>query len=187
MDGGQDILTDDTLIEHDGILIVVTLPWHVGNEQVTTQGELTILCGIALCQDVTLLHTLSLITDRTEVNGHILVGTTELRNTILLEGWLEADELLILRTVVQDTDGRCVNIVDHTITLSSYHRTRVLTNLLLNTCSHNRSLIMKQRYCLTHHVRSHQRTVSVIMLQERNEGGSDRGDLLGRDIDQIDI
>ena len=43
MDGGQDIFTDDALVEHNGILVVITLPRHVGNQQVLTQCQLTVL------------------------------------------------------------------------------------------------------------------------------------------------
>ena len=177
MDRGQDILTDDALVKHDGILIVVTLPRHVSHKEVTTQCQLTILGGITLGQDITLLHTLALITDRTQVDGHILVGTTELRDTIFLQGRLEADKLLIFGTVVKDTDGRSVNILHDTIALGSHHRTRILTNLLLK----------EQGNSLAHHVRSHQRTVSVIMLKERNQRGCDRSDLLRGDVHQVNL
>ena len=46
---------------------------------------------------------------------------------------------------------------------------------------------MKQRHSLTHHVRSHQRTVGIIVLQERNQRGCDRGYLLWRYVHQIHI
>ena len=165
MDRGQDILTDDALVKHD----VITLPRHVSHEQVTTQCQLTILSGIALGQDITLLHTLALITDRAQVDGHILVGTTELRDTILFQSGLEAHELLILCTIIKDTYGSRIHILHDAIALGGNHRTRVLADLLLNTGSHDRSLIVEQRHCLTHHVRSHQRTVSIIVLEERNQ------------------
>ena len=187
MDRGENILADDALVEHDSILIVVTLPRHISHEQVTTQSQLTILGGVTLSQDITLLHTLTLLTDRTQVDGHILVRTTELRNTVFLQGRLEADELLILSAIIEDTDGGCVHIVDDTFAFGGHHRTGVLTNLLLDTGTYDRSLVMEQRHSLTHHVRSHQCTVSIIVLQERNERCGDRGNLLRRDIHQVDI
>ena len=187
MDRSKDILTDDALVKHDGILIVVTLPRHVSHQEVTTQCQLTILGGVALGQDITLLHTLALLTDRAQVDGHILVRTAELRDAVFLQGRLEADKLLILCTVVKDTDGRSVNILHDTIALGSHHRTGILTNLLLNTGTHDRCFVMEQGHCLTHHVRSHQRTVSIIVLQERDQRSSDRSDLLRRDVHQVDI
>ena len=46
---------------------------------------------------------------------------------------------------------------------------------------------MKQRNGLAHHVRSHECTVSIIVLQERNQRGGDRGNLLRRHVHQVHI
>ena len=110
MNGSKHVVTNDTLIQHDSILIVVTLPWHVSYKEVTSECQLSILCCITLCQDISLLDTLSLVTNRTQVDGHVLVCTTELRNTVLLKSRFEADELLVLCSIIEDTDCRCVNI-----------------------------------------------------------------------------
>ena len=187
MNRSQNILADNTLVEHDSILVVVTLPRHICHKEVTTQSKFTVLSSITFSQDITLLDALSLITDRTQVDGHILVGTTELRDTILFQSRFKRYELLVLSAVVQDTDSGRINILDDTLALSGDHRTRVLADLFLNTCTNNRSLVMKQGYGLAHHVRSHQCTVGIIVLQERNERCSDRGNLLGRHVHQVNI
>ena len=166
MNRGEDIVANNALREHDSILVVVTLPRHVGNEEVTTQSELTILGGIALGEDVASLNTLTLLTDRTKVDGHVLVGATELRNAVFLDGWLEAYELFVSSAIIENTDGCSINILDDTIALSSNHGARILTHLLLKSCAHDRSIIVKQWHCLTHHVTAHQSTVTVIMLKE---------------------
>ena len=44
--------------------------------------------------------------------------------------------------------------------------------LYFHTCSNYRSFCRQQRHCLTLHVGSHQRTVRVVVLQERNQRGS---------------
>ena len=46
---------------------------------------------------------------------------------------------------------------------------------------------MEQRYSLAHHVRSHQCTVSIVVLEEWNQRCSDRGNLLWRYIHEVDI
>ena len=46
---------------------------------------------------------------------------------------------------------------------------------------------MQQRHSLAHHVRSHQCTVSIIVLQERNERGCNRSYLLRRHIHEVDL
>ena len=187
MNRSQDIFTDNALVKHDSILIVVSFPRHIGHKEVTAQSQFTILGSITFSKDIAGLHALTLLTDRTKVNNHVLVSTAELRNTIFLQSRLEAYELLILRAIIEDTDGRSIHIFNHTFTLSGNHSARILTNLLLNTGTNNRCLVVEQRYCLAHHVRSHQCAVSVIVLQERNQAGSYRGNLLRSHVHKIHL
>ena len=59
MDGSKDILAHHAFVEHDGVLIVVTLPGHERHFQVAAERELTLLGGVALGEDIALLHTLA--------------------------------------------------------------------------------------------------------------------------------
>ena len=165
----KDVLTYDTLVEHDGILIVITLPRHICHEQVTSKCQLSILGCISLSEYVTSLHSLSLVANRTEVDCHVLVGATELRNAVFLQCRFETYELLVLSAVVEDTDCCRIHIFDNAIALGSNHGARVLAHLLLNTSTHDRSLVVKQRHSLAHHVRSHECSVGIVMLEERNQ------------------
>ena len=183
----QDIFTDYALIQHDGVLIVVTLPRHISHEEVTTQSQFTVFGSITLSKDIALLHTLTFLTDRTKVNNHVLVRAAELRNAVFLQGRLEANELLILCTVIEDTDSGSIHIFNDAFAFSGNHGAAVFTNLLLNTGTNDRSFIMKQRNSLTHHVRSHQCTVSIIVLQERNKACCDRGYLLRSHVHQVNL
>ena len=49
-----------------------------------------------------------------------------------------------------------------------------------------RRLGSQQRHRLALHVRAHQRAVGVVVLQERDQRGRDRDQLLRRDVDQVD-
>ena len=184
MNRGQHILTNHTFRNNDSVLIVVTLPRHISHNKVTTQCQLSVLCSITLSKDITLLHALTLITDRTKVYNHVLVSTTELRNTILLQSRLKAYKLLIICTIIENTDCSSINILNNTITFRCNHCTWILTNLLLKTCTNDRCIIMKQWNCLAHHVTSHQCTVTVIMLQEWNQTCRNRSNLLWRHVDK---
>ncbi|CUP15559.1 Uncharacterised protein [Segatella copri] len=119
----QYVITNHTFRNNNSILIVVTLPRNISYKQITAQSQLTVFCRITLSQDITLLYTLSLITDRTQVDGHILVGTTELRNTILLQSWFEAYKLIVFCAIVKDTDSCSINIFDNALTFCSNHST----------------------------------------------------------------
>ena len=79
MDGGEEVLADETFVQHDRIFIVVALPWHVSDLDITAKSKLTCLCRISFCQYITGLDTLPLEADRTQVDGCALVRLAELR------------------------------------------------------------------------------------------------------------
>jgi len=54
-----------------------------------------------------------------------------------------------------------------------------------HTCSHQRGFRTQQGHRLTLHVRTHQGPVRVIVLEERNERGSNRDHLARRNIDIV--
>ena len=121
MHTGEDILAHEALGEHDGVLIVVSLPRHVGHKQVASQRQFTVLSSIALGEDLSGMHVLPFLTDRSQVDGHVLVGAAELGYAVLLEGGFEAYELLLLGTVVEDTDGGGIDILDYALTFGHHH------------------------------------------------------------------
>ena len=184
---GKHIFAHHTLWNNDSILVVVTLPRDIGNKQVTTKCQFTILSSIAFCQDISCLDTLPLITDRTKVDSHILIGTTELWNAILLQCRFEADKLVFFCAVIKNAYCRCINIFDNTVTFSCNHCTWILTYLLLKSGTYNRCIIVNQWHSLTHHITSHQCTVTVIMLQEWNQGSWNRCNLLWWNVYQINL
>ena len=182
MDRCQDIFTNHTFVEHDGIFVVITLPRHVGNEKVAAKCQLTILRSVTLGEDIACLHALAFVAYWPKVYRHILIGTTELGDAILLKGWLEADKFFFFRTIIQDADSSGVNVFYDTVCFRSYHRAGVFTHLFFNAGTNNRCLVVKQWNSLTHHVRTHECTVGIIMLQERDKGCCNRSNLLGSNV-----
>ncbi len=63
-----------------------------------------------------------------------------------------------------------------------HDRSGITGHLLLESGSDERSLRIEERHCLPLHVRSHQRAVGVVVLEERNERGGDGHELFGSDI-----
>ena len=116
-----------------------------------------------------------------------LVCAAELRNAVFLCSRLEAYKLIVLAAVIEDTYCCCVNIFYYTVALSSNLCTAVLTDLFLQSCSDDRCIVVEQRNGLAHHVTSHQGTVTVVMLEERDKSCRHRGNLLRRDIHKVDI
>ena len=85
----KDVLTHHTLVEHDSVLIVVTLPRHVCHLEVATDSKFTTSCRVTLSEDIALLHTLTLVAHRTKVDSGALVGLAELRKIICLNSVVE--------------------------------------------------------------------------------------------------
>ena len=99
----------------------------------------------------------------------------------------EAYEFLVLCAVILDVDFICVHIYDFTASFCHHLCPGVDADPLFKTGSHDRSLRLEKRNCLTHHVRSHQCTVSVIVLKERNEGCSHRSHLVRRNVHIVNL
>ena len=125
------------------------------------------------------------MTDRSQVNRSALVGLTPFRDNICLHRILEADEFLVLRAVIFNLNASCVHKDNLSLTLCHDLCTWVTSYLRLNTSTHNRSICTYQRNSLAHHVWSHQSTVRIIVLQERNQRSRNRSDLLRSHIHQI--
>ena len=184
---GEDIFTNHALVQHDGVLVVVTLPRHEGHFEVAAQSQLAVLGRITFGENVAGFHTVALVADRTQVNRGALVGLAEFRELILFNGIFETYKLFVLGAVVADTNHGGVDKLDNTGTFGHNLGARVAYQLALDTGSYDRSLGTQQRYGLAHHVRSHQRTVGIVVFEEGNERCGNRGDLSRRHVHQVHL
>ncbi len=182
VDGGVDIVAYNTLGYNDRILEVVTLPWHVCHEQVTSECELAILRRITFAKRLTLHYFLPLTHQRRQVDTGILVRPAELDEVIRLEFIVKADESLLVGDVVLNRYFLRVDTFDHAVGFRQDQRTRVERNLAFQPGPHDRRFRPHQRYRLALHVRSHQRTVCIIVFQERDQRSSNRHNLVRRDV-----
>ena len=115
--------------------------------------------------------------DRTLVNTGTLVGTFEFQQRIYIH----------FTVFCTYTDFVAYYADNFAGTFSQNADTGVRSNLVFHTGTDNRSLSAEQRYSLTLHVRTHQSTVSVIVLQERNQRGCDRYYLFRRNVHQVNL
>ena len=67
-------LAHNSLVKHDSILIVISLPGHERHLKVAAQCELACLGRVTLGQNLTLLDTVARLADRTKVDSGALVG-----------------------------------------------------------------------------------------------------------------
>ena len=127
------------------------------------------------------------LADGPQVDGRALVSLAELRQPVLLDSAVEGNEFLVLGAVIADADDAGIDKLDNARALGLQLSAAVIGHALLDTGAHNRGLAAQQGHSLTHHVRTHQSAVSVVMLQEGDECRSDRSDLLGRNIHELNL
>ena len=85
-----------------------------------------------------------------------------------------------------DDDTGRVDLVDDARAARGDRRARIARDDRLHARADERRVRAHQRHGLTLHVRAHQRAVGVVVLEERDERGGDRDELLGRDLHEVD-
>ena len=84
-------------------------------------------------------------------------------------------------------DALAVDVVDGARPARHDDGARVARGDVLHAGADERRPRLEQRHRLALHVRSHQRAVRVVVLEERDERGGDRHELLRRDVDVVDL
>ncbi|CAI8437743.1 MAG: Uncharacterised protein [Cyanobium sp. ARS6] len=103
MHRGVEVVVDQTLTDKDGVLVVVTLPGHVGDQDVLAKSDLTAFTGGTIGQHLTHNHRVTLPNNRTLVQAGVLIGPL-----ILLEEMGVFETFLVLyhnRSGVNEGDG----------------------------------------------------------------------------------
>ena len=88
VDRREHVVLHEPLGQDDGVLEVVALPGHEGDEQVLAQRQLAHVGGGAVGQDVALVHLLALAHARELVDAGVLVRAAELQQPVdLAAAW----------------------------------------------------------------------------------------------------
>ena len=82
VDRGEEVVLDDLLAEDDGVLEVVALPAHEGDQEVAAQGELAVIGGRPVGEHVAGLHLVAGEHERLLVDQRALVGAHELDEVV---------------------------------------------------------------------------------------------------------
>ena len=160
VNGGQYVISNQPLADHDSVLEVVPLPGHERDQQVPAQRQLTQVGAGAVADDLAFAHLLADLHDGALVDTGTLVGAREFMEVV---GLLLAVPGLCL-------DGVGVHEGHLARGTARYHVSGVLGGTELHPGGHQRSLGLDERHRLALHVRTHQGSVGVIMLQERYQG-----------------
>ena len=166
------------LREDDRVLEVVALPGHEGDHAGSCRAPSRPGRSRSRRRARRPSSTWSPVIDaRLLVDQRALVGALELLQLVLAAPVLALDDDLL-----------GVDVRDRAVDLRRAARRRC-------RCAARRSMpvpisgasVFEQRHGLALHVRAHQRAVGVVVLEERDHRRRDRPDLLGRDVDQVDV
>src|SRR5215469_6510573 len=183
VDGREHVVLDDALGQEDRVLEVVAVPRHEGDEDVAAERELAEVGRGTVGDDVAARHRVTHLHQRTLVDAGVLVGALELHQPIDVDARLRRVELL--GRADNDTGG--VDLVDDAGAARRDRGARVAGDHALHAGADERRLGAHERHRLALHVRAHQRAVRVVVLEERNERGRDRHELLRRHVHVVDL
>ena len=169
----EDVLALDALRDHDGVLEVVPFPGHVGHLQVAAQRQLAVLRRVSLRKDLPLRDLVARQDGGTQRDRGVLVRAAVTRQRIGRDLRIERREDLVLRALVLDLDLRGIREYDFAVALGDDLDAAVGDHVLLDTRADDRGFRGHQGHGLAHHVRTHQGTVCVVVLQEGDQAGGD--------------
>ncbi len=186
MDGRQDVVLDEALGEDDGVLVVVALPGHEGDQQVLAQAELAALGRRPVGQDVAQAHGLALLDHDALVEAGVLVGPAELVDRVHLAPERSAVPVRLALLVL---DGHMLaRDLDHGAgPLGQQDVAGVAGSPAFYARAHEGRLRAYQGDRLLLHVGAHEGPVGVVVLDEGDQGRRDGDDLLGGNVHQVDF
>ena len=176
MNGGVDVLHDQTLVDENGVLVVVAFPGHEADQQVLAERDLALRGGRTVGNDVALAQAVADGDDRALVDARALVGTGKLDELVVLD----------LAAVVAHLDVVGRHSQHNAVALGENDHAGVHAQLVLDACGDDRRLCDHQRHGLTLHVRAHEGTVRVVVFQERDHGRRDGDHHARGDVDIVD-
>ncbi len=178
VDRGEHVLFDEPLGDDDGVLEVVTLPRHERHQQVPAQGQFAGFGRGAVGEHLAGLDLVTLPDQRLLVDAGALVRALEL---------VEPHRVLLVGVLLLDDDVIAGDLDHFSGHGREDHVARVAGGPGLDAGADQRGIGLEQRHRLALHVRAHQGPVGVVVLEEGDQGGRNRDDLLRRDIHVVDF
>ena len=170
---GQSIIFDKLARNHDGVIHVVTTPWHEGDEKVATESEFIIFKRSAFDKSVASFNFLT-------TNRH-----TALVVTLIRVGLFKMLDDVFFRSFVSifDDYGLTVSLFDYTITFGDDKLRSGASDIIFNTGTNGWGLITEKRHSLFLHGTTHECAVDTVLFHEWNQSGGNTENFLMSGID----
>src|SRR5215471_6663432 len=171
----------------DRVFEVVPAPRHERHEDIASQRELAQLRARTVAEHLSFVYTLAHPHNRLLIDAGVLVAALELRHGVDVSAHLLAGSRIVGLALDPDDDALAVDEVDDAGSPGDDDRARIARRDVLHARADKRRTRTEQRHGLALHVRSHQRAVRVVVLEERNQRRGHRDELLGRDVDELHV
>src|SRR4029079_11129081 len=177
VDAREQVVAHEAVADDDRVLVVAALPAHERDEHVPAERELAHLGGARVGDGLAIGDARADIDDRALVDARPLVGADELLELVLVE----------LTGIGLDGDALRGHAGDHPAALGDEDLAGVTGGALLHAGADDRRLRLEERHGLALHVRTHERAIGVVVLEEWDHRRGDRDDLLGGDVHVLDL
>ena len=186
VDGGVVVVLHEALGNEDGVLEVVAAPRHEGHQNVAAEGQLAQLGAGAVGEHLAGVHLLPHAHDRLLVDAGVLVGPAELGQVVDVRAHLVRLVGVVRLALHANHDALRVHQIDQAAPPRRHDGAGIACRDVLHPGTDERGARPEQRHRLPLHVRSHERAVRVVVLEERNQRRRHRHELLRRHVDEVD-
>src|SRR3954453_4424423 len=177
VDAGEQVVANEPIADDDRVLVVAALPAHERDQDVAPERELAQLGRAGVGQRLAVGHPVADVDDRPLVDARALVAANELQELVLVE----------LARIGLDEDPLGGDAGDEAAATGDLDLARVARGALLHARADDRRFRLEERDRLALHVRTHERAVCVVVLEERDERCRHGDDLLGRHVHVFDL
>jgi hypothetical protein len=174
VDRRENVVLHEALGEHDRVLEVVALERHEGDEQVCAERKLAVVGRAAVCQHLAREHSVAQAHHRLVVDERSLVRAHELRQRVGVLAVLRLDDDLVGVDVATRR------------ALSASDVARIDRGAIFEAGT-TRGAAGRAAEQPPLHVRAHERSVRVAVLEERISAVEDRDDLRRGDVRELDV
>ena len=109
------------------------------------------------------------------------------RLLVLTGPLVQADELSQQILPIVDLDALGIDVCDRARTIGLHDHAAIVRHISFEAGGNEGGLSDQERHRLPLHVRTHERAIGVVVLEERNQAGRNADHLLRRNIDVLDI
>ena len=190
VNGGVNVLLHNLRGNGDGVFEVVSVPGHEGHEHIAAEGEFALVGAGSVCEDLAFLHLVATADDGALVDAGAGIAAHEFAERVdvdFLGGLMFDDRWIAEELTVGAGEFPILGHNDHfrsgrgddALGFANGDRLGIARSLGFDAGADERRFSDEQRHALALHVRSHERTVGVIVFEKRNHGGGHGHQLLG--------